>query len=199
MSEPTLAATAAAAPAEPTTETDTEPDWKAEAEKWKGLARKHEDRAKANADAAAKFDEFRTSQMSEHELAIAAARDEASSTTARTFYSRMAAAEFRGQALAAGVPADVVTEDLEDRDLSKFYDPDTGDIKADRIASAVKRLTPARPPAAVSPAALGQGGRGQASSPSVEQQLADANAKGDWRAVLSLNSQRLAEQARAQK
>lgn len=36
-------------------------DWQAEAEKWKGLARKHEDRAKANAAAAgkaAKFDQF---------------------------------------------------------------------------------------------------------------------------------------------
>lgn len=35
-----------------------ETDWRAEAEKWKALSRKNEERARANADKAARFDEI---------------------------------------------------------------------------------------------------------------------------------------------
>lgn len=133
----------------------TEPDWKAEAAKWKELARKNEARAKANADAATKFEEFRKSQMSEQDLAIAAARDEATNATRREFFGRLAEERFRGAALAAGVDPAVIEEDLGDRDISKLYDPETGELNTARIESAVKRLAPKR-----TAADLGQGARG---------------------------------------
>ncbi len=56
-------------PAE-TVETDTTtetPDLAAEAEKWKALARKNEQRAKENADKAKRFDEFEEAQKTEQQ------------------------------------------------------------------------------------------------------------------------------------
>lgn len=50
---------------EPTAEDET--DWKAEAEKWKSLSRKHEERAKANATAAEKLQEIEEAKKSEQE------------------------------------------------------------------------------------------------------------------------------------
>jgi hypothetical protein len=57
------------APAE-TVATDTEtdsPDLAAEAEKWKALARKNEQRAKENAEKAKRFDEFEEAQKTEQQ------------------------------------------------------------------------------------------------------------------------------------
>lgn len=60
---------------------DTDPvtgddkDAKAEAEKWKALARKHEAQAKANADKAKKFDELDEASKSEAEKAAAKAAE----------------------------------------------------------------------------------------------------------------------------
>jgi hypothetical protein len=48
------------------TETDA-PDLAAEAEKWKALARKNEQRAKENADKAKRFDEFEEAQKTEQQ------------------------------------------------------------------------------------------------------------------------------------
>ncbi len=42
-------------------------DWQAEIEKWKSLARKHESRAKENADKAKQFDEFTERQKTEQQ------------------------------------------------------------------------------------------------------------------------------------
>lgn len=44
---------------DPTPDTGTEVDWKAEAEKFKALARKHEDRAKANVTAAQQAEQYK--------------------------------------------------------------------------------------------------------------------------------------------
>lgn len=57
-------------------DTGDETDWKAEAEKYKALARKHEGRAKTNATAAKELEQFKTDQLSEQEKAVKAARDE---------------------------------------------------------------------------------------------------------------------------
>lgn len=64
-------------------------DWKAEAEKWKSLARKHEGNAKANADKARQFDELSEAQMSE--LEKAAKRAEQAEENARTSAGELAA------------------------------------------------------------------------------------------------------------
>ena len=60
-----------------TTETTTEPDHKAEAEKWKALARKHEGQAKANADAARKLKEIEDADKTEADRAKEAAAEAA--------------------------------------------------------------------------------------------------------------------------
>ena len=44
---------------------DSEPDWKAEAEKWKAMSRKHEGQAKQNADAAKRLAELEDANKSE--------------------------------------------------------------------------------------------------------------------------------------
>lgn len=54
-------------PTPPAADTAAEKDWQVEAEKWKALARKHEDQSKANADKARRFDEFEESQKSEQQ------------------------------------------------------------------------------------------------------------------------------------
>lgn len=48
-------------------DTAEDTDWQAEAGKWKELARKHEDRAKTNAQKAQAYDEYLESQKSEEE------------------------------------------------------------------------------------------------------------------------------------
>lgn len=50
-------------------DTDDDVDWQAEADKWKSLSRKWEDRAKSNADAAEKLAEIEDSKKSEIEKA----------------------------------------------------------------------------------------------------------------------------------
>jgi hypothetical protein len=50
--------------------TDTEPDHKAEAEKWKALARKHEGQAKANSQAAKRLKEIEDADKSEADKAV---------------------------------------------------------------------------------------------------------------------------------
>lgn len=64
-----------AAPEDNQPEPDKEPDWKAEAEKWKSLARKHEGTAKANSQAATRLKELEDAGKSEHEK-LASERDE---------------------------------------------------------------------------------------------------------------------------
>jgi hypothetical protein len=68
----------------PTTQEATEGDQEgtgedlaAEVAKWKAIARKHEDRAKANAGAAKELENVRQASMSDIEKAVAMARDEA--------------------------------------------------------------------------------------------------------------------------
>jgi hypothetical protein len=71
-----------------------ETDWKADAEKWKSLSRKHEREARANAEAARKYTEFEESQKTEQQrLAdrLAAAeqeRDDANRARARLVAAR---------------------------------------------------------------------------------------------------------------
>lgn len=50
-----------------TDEAPVEKDWKAETDKWKALARKHEDQSKANAGKAKQFDEITDAQKTELE------------------------------------------------------------------------------------------------------------------------------------
>lgn len=77
--------------------TETEPDLSAEVEKWKSLAKKHEARAKDNADKAKRFDEIEESSKSELEKATARAEAaEKALATARLDSDRASVALSKG-------------------------------------------------------------------------------------------------------
>lgn len=135
--------------------TDTAAALLAEVEKWKTLARKHEDRAKGNSDAAkkaealqAELEQFRQASMSEQEKALAKATKDAEAKgraeALGAVGQRLVRAEFR--ALAAGAIPDLDGV-LDDLNLSKFIGSD-GEPDTKAIEAAVKRLTPPPPPAA---------------------------------------------------
>lgn len=78
-------------------ETTPEVDYQAEAEKWKALAKKHETRAKANADKAKRLDDLEESSKSELEKATARAEAaEKALTEARSESDRAAVALSKG-------------------------------------------------------------------------------------------------------
>lgn len=139
---------------------DAGTDTAAEVETWKKLARKHEDRAKANAQAAKELEQLRQSSMNETEKAVAQAKVEARTETLREVGGRLAESAIR--VAAAGRPVDVEAL-IEGIDAARFLDddgePDTKAITAwvDRVAPAVDdsdRPAPRRD--------LGLGARGQA-------------------------------------
>lgn len=83
--------------------TATEPDWKAEAEKWKGLARKHEDQWKANAGKVAEYDKLVEASKTDQQ------RLEDRATSAEGRVAGLEAENLRFQVgLAKGVPAELI-------------------------------------------------------------------------------------------
>lgn len=98
-----------ATPATGAEPTATEPDWQAEAEKWKALSRKNEAQAKANADAAKQWSEFQESQKSEtdklkeHAAELETQLKQAQTTALRSQYAA------KNQ-----IPLELLTADTED-------------------------------------------------------------------------------------
>jgi hypothetical protein len=121
------------------TDTDTT-DWKAEAEKFKSLARKHEDRAKANAQAQKELDDLRKASMTDLEKAIADATTKARTDTLTEVGGKLAIAEIR--AAAAGRLGDQqFTALLEGVDPTRFLNVD-GDVDTDRVKQFVEGIAP---------------------------------------------------------
>ena len=123
-------------PTEPTEPTnDDTVDWKAEAEKWKGLAdttdkraKRLEDTAKANAAAAKELDQLRQSTMSDQEKAVAQARTEARTETLREVAADRVADKFRALAVNRPLEIDALLEGI---DTARFANDDgTPDVKA---------------------------------------------------------------------
>lgn len=120
------------------TKTDTGKGGDSEAEKWKAQSRKHEARAKENAEAARELAELKAANATDTEKAIA----EAVKKAVAEERSRGAAALAR-QVFLAGAsgrldnPADVV----EDVNLSKYIDAN-GDVDEDGLAKLIDRLAP---------------------------------------------------------
>lgn len=82
---------------DPDPKPDDKPDPQAEIDKWKALARKHEQQAKANADAAKKLSELEDAGRSEIEKAAAkVAEAEKRATEAEARALRMEVAQERG-------------------------------------------------------------------------------------------------------
>lgn len=107
-------------------------DWQAEADKWKALARKHEQQSKANAEAAQRLAAIEDEQKSEGEKfaeRLAAAEKRATAAEAKALRFEVAAAK--------GVPANLVrflTGDTEE-DLAKAADDLLAAVKGDDAKS----------------------------------------------------------------
>lgn len=125
----------------PTTEATAEPatDPAAEAEKWKAQARKHEERAKANAAAAKELEELRRSAMTEQEQAVAKAIDQARAETLRQVGGQLVAAEVRAAAAGRSADVDALVEAI---DPTKFLD-EAGQVDRDAVKAWVDRIAPA--------------------------------------------------------
>lgn len=138
----------------PTTDTAQEPDTgtdlAAEVEKWKAQARKHEERAKANAAAAKERDELRRSAMTEQEQAVAAAVDQARAETLRQVGGQLVAAEVRAAAAGRSTDLDALVEGI---DPTKFLD-ESGQVDRDAVKAWVDRIAPAQQESTTTPAGL---------------------------------------------
>jgi len=166
------------APADPPPDPPAPEDPAAEIAKWKHFAREHEKAAKANADAARKLAEIEDAAKTQAEKdAEARAAAEARATKAETDLLRLKVAS------AKGIPADLA-------DLLAGSDEAEMGAVADRLLSMRSAGTPPAGSADGGP----QGPRTPA-APDLDARIAEAQAKGDARTVIALNSQKLAAQA----
>ena len=109
-----------------------------EVAKWKALARKHEDRAKANEAAKKELEKLQAASMTDQQKAIAEAAAKARAEALAEVGSSLVDAEFK--VAAAGLSLDVPTL-LESLDRSKFIGDD-GKPDAQRIGEWVNKLAP---------------------------------------------------------
>ncbi|MEU6858834.1 hypothetical protein AB0B28_08175 [Glycomyces sp. NPDC046736] len=104
-------------------------DWKAEARKWEKLA-------KDNKNATEKLAKLEAAAMSDQEKAVAAAKADGLAEAAKTYGSRLAAAELKAAAAAKGVDLSAIGDLI---DSSKFVGAD-GEVDSTAIKSAVDKL-----------------------------------------------------------
>ncbi|WP_244334517.1 hypothetical protein [Streptomyces seoulensis] len=120
------------------TKTDTGKGGDSEAEKWKAQSRKHEARAKENADAARELAELKAANATDSEKAITEAVKKAVAEERSAGAAKLARQVFlAGAAGRLDSPADVV----EDVNLSKYIDAN-GDVDEDGLAKLIDRLAP---------------------------------------------------------
>lgn len=137
------------------TTTDTANETAAELAKWKELARKNEQQAKANLK---ELDQLKAKSMTDQERAVEAAKIEGRGEALREVGGKLAEAAIRVAAASRSVDVDAL---LEGVDASKFLD-ENGDPNTKAITAWVDRVAPpvddsAKP----SPKRdLGQGARG---------------------------------------
>ena len=110
----------------------TEKDWQAEAEKWRALARKHEDRAKANSSAADKLAELENASKSDLEkaqIAAHAAEERAKAAELRALRLEVAGAKGLSPAQAKRLSGSTMEELEADAEelLESFKPADTVD------------------------------------------------------------------------
>lgn len=163
-------------PDQSTTDTATT-DWEGEAKKWRDLARKHEQRAKANAEAQRKLEELQRTQMSDQERAVSEAEERGRKSATSEVGQKIAAAELK--AALTGIvqnPAAFV----DDLNLSRYV-TDTGDVDDEAIKALAEKYREAFAATGKGDGArpdLRQGYRGAPQSPRISR--ADlANMKPD--------------------
>lgn len=181
ISEPTAAAVPVA---------DPDRDWKAEADKWKALARKHENTSTSTLK---ELEQMRSSQMSESEKAIADAEKRGRDSAVLELRADMARAKL--QAAAAGKVSDIDSL-LELVDINRLVNENGVDEAA--IAATIERLTKVAPAQPATPkfgsVELGpQGDRPRQFGESdlarmTPEQIVDARAKGQLDDLLGVTS-----------
>ena len=174
----------------------------------KALEALKEDRRKLRADLAkaqSELDDLRRSQMDDQEKAIDDARQQARSEALASVNGRLFAAEVRAAAAEAKLTDTAVKDLLVDTTaavkllgLDEIPVTDTGDIDSEAISQAVAAYTQARPYLAVSatqdppPGDIDQGARGtSAAVKTIDEQIAEAEAAGDWKLSGRLKTQKL--------
>lgn len=126
-----------------TTTTDTGAttvDHAAEAEKWKNLSRKHEERAKANSTAAKELEELRAKSMSDQEKAVDEARKAGKAEGLAATGARLVKAEIR--AAAAGRLSDDQLKTLVDNLNPAAFLTEDGDVDEEKVSTFVKGIAP---------------------------------------------------------
>lgn len=117
----------------------------AEVAKWKDLARKNEQRAKDNADAARRLGEIEEKSKTETEKLVEAARREGYAAgrkeTSGEYGQRLARSEFLAAAAKRNAEHDA-SSILDDLNLARYVGDD-GEPSSKDIAAAVERLIPA--------------------------------------------------------
>lgn len=134
-------------------------DLAAEVEKWQKLARKHEDRAKGNADAAKELERIKREALPEQERLVAEAEARGTAAATAKLAGRIVDAEIKAAAAGRTVDVDALLEGL---DRTKFL-TDDGEPNTAAISAWVDRIAPK--PAEAETAAtpwpdLGQGATG---------------------------------------
>jgi len=109
-------------------------DWKAEAEKWKGFSRKHEDAVKKLRE---EVENLKNASMSDAEKALADARKEGESSGLKKAIERVVKAELKAAAAEKGVKL----PDLDALNLAKFADDD-GEVDSDAVEKFISTLSP---------------------------------------------------------
>ena len=158
-----------------TTETDTSIDsngdtpnvssLQAEVDKWRAQARKHEDRAKANAAAAKELEQVKASSMTEQEKAVAEAVAAARAETLADVGGKIARAEIKAAA-AGRLPSASLDVLLDGLNLAAFLN-DEGDVDAEKVTTFLDGIAPAQQDEELKPGDLlagldlGQGARGK--------------------------------------
>ncbi|NUK07470.1 hypothetical protein HRW18_05460 [Streptomyces lunaelactis] len=159
---------------------------------WKAMARKHEKRAKDNL---AELEKLRAANMSEQEKAVAEAEKKGRTAAAADYGTKLASAEFRAACAAAQIDLGEAAEFI---DVSRFVGDD-GEVNVTAIKSAVTKFSKLAPKGAGrSGGDLGGGGSGDQAH-SLDKQIAQAKADGNWRLAMQLENTKLAAAEAAQK
>lgn len=161
---------------------------------WKDRAKAAEADAKRANDLQAELDELKRSQMGDHEKAVADARREAAeqarTEALATVNGRLFTAELKAASTGALLPAaaqDLLVDTavaLKLLGLDEIPVTSTGDINSEAISQAVAAYVEARPHLAASatqtPGSVDQGARTTAPAKSIDDEIAEAEAAGDW-------------------
>lgn len=152
-------------------------DWQAEATKWQALARKQEERAKANASAAKELEQLRQQSMSDQEKAVAVARAEGKAEALSAVMGQLAAAEIR--AAAAGRMSEEQLEALLEATNTAVFIGENGDIDRAKVQRFVDGIAPplAEEPVPAGFPDLGQGARGSNAALNGDPLLRDLKSK----------------------